>query len=187
MKYLIAGLGNIGAEYHETRHNIGFKVLDAFAEASNIVFEDKRYGFISEYSFKSRIFILLKPTTYMNRSGLAINYWLKKAKLSPERLFIIVDDIALPFGTLRLRLKGGDGGHNGLASISQVLGTQNYARLRFGIGNNFFSGQQIDYVLSEWTEEEKKILPEKLSVCNDIIKSFGTLGMDLTMTRFNNK
>ncbi len=187
MKYLIAGLGNIGAEYHETRHNIGFKVLDAFAEVSNISFIDRRYGFISEYKYKNRLFIFLKPSTFMNRSGLAVNYWLKKTKLLPDRLLVIVDDTALPFGTIRIRPKGGDGGHNGLNNINEVLGTQEYTRLRFGIGNDFFSGQQVNYVLSEWSEEEKKILPDKINECIEIIKSFGTVGTELTMTRYNKK
>ncbi len=187
MKYLIAGLGNLGAEYHETRHNIGFKILDALAEASNISFTDKRYGLISEYKFKNRTFILLKPSTFMNRSGLAINYWLKKAKLLPDKLLVIVDDIALPFGTIRIRPKGGDGGHNGLTSISQILGTTEYPRLRFGIGDDFHNGQQLNYVLSEWTIEEKKLLPEKINECIEIIKSFGTIGTDLTMNMFNKK
>jgi PTH1 family peptidyl-tRNA hydrolase len=187
LKYLIAGLGNIGPEYQNTRHNVGFKILDAFAEASNISFEDKRYGSIAESRFKGRTFILLKPSTYMNRSGLAINYWMKKANLIPENLLVLVDDLALPFGTIRLRPKGGDGGHNGLTSINETIGSTDYARVRFGIGNNFFTGQQVDYVLDNWNEEELKILPEKLKNCIEIIKSFGTAGLELTMTRYNKK
>jgi PTH1 family peptidyl-tRNA hydrolase len=187
LKYLIAGLGNIGPEYQNTRHNIGFKILDAFAEASNISFQDKRYGMVSECRFKGRIFHLLKPSTYMNRSGLAIDYWLKKTKLTPENLLIITDDIALPFGRIRIRPKGSDGGHNGLLSIIQVLGTLNFARVRFGIGNNFYSGQQVDYVLSQWSEEELNQIPEKLGTCIEIIRSFGTQGLELTMTNFNSK
>lgn len=187
MKYLIAGLGNIGDEYQNTRHNIGFTILDTLAGVSNIAFEDKRYGFVAQYKFKSRIFILLKPSTYMNRSGLAIDYWLKKEKIPIENLLILTDDIALPFGTIRIRPKGGDGGHNGLSNIIQVLGTSNFARVRFGIGNNFYSGQQVDYVLSDWTEEEQKELPEKSNTCIEIIKSFGTIGLELTMTSFNKK
>jgi PTH1 family peptidyl-tRNA hydrolase len=177
----------MGSEYQDTRHNIGFNILDAFTEASNISFEDKRYGYIAEFRFKGRSFILLKPSTYMNRSGLAVNYWLKKLNVPLGNLLVFVDDIALPFGTIRIRPKGGDGGHNGLINISQVLGSQNYARVRFGIGNNFFEGQQVNYVLSDWSDEEKKMLPEKLSVCGEIIKSFGTIGLELTMTRFNSK
>jgi PTH1 family peptidyl-tRNA hydrolase len=159
--------------------------LDAFAKASNISFKDKRYGYISELTYKGRTFILLKPSTFMNRSGLAVNYWLKKIKLTPENLLIIVDDIALPFGTIRIRPKGGDGGHNGLISINQVLCTQEYARIRFGIGNNFLSGQQVEYVLSNWNAEEQNKLPEKINHCIEIIKSFGTIGLDLTMTKYN--
>jgi peptidyl-tRNA hydrolase, PTH1 family len=186
LKYLIAGLGNIGSEYHNTRHNIGFSILDAFAEASNIAFEDKRYGFVAEYRFKGRTFVFLKPSTYMNRSGSAIDYWLKKTKLLPENMLVLVDDIALPFGTIRIRPKGGDGGHNGLINISQMIG-QDYARLRFGIGSNFFPGKQVDYVLSKWEADEAKALPEKLEICCEIIKSFGTIGLELTMTQFNSK
>jgi peptidyl-tRNA hydrolase, PTH1 family len=185
LKYLIAGLGNIGKEYQDTRHNIGFNILDALAEASNISFEDKRYGYTASYRYKGRTFILLKPSTYMNRSGLAISYWLKKNNLSPENLLVLVDDIALPFGTIRIKPKGGDGGHNGLNNIQEVLGVQDYARVRFGIGNNFYSGQQVDYVLSNWSDEEKKLLPERIAVCIEIIKSFGTIGLELTMTQFN--
>lgn len=187
MKYLIAGLGNIGPDYHNTRHNVGFMVLDALAEASNTSFRDKRYGMISEFRFKGRSFILLKPSTYVNRSGLAINYWLKKTKLTPENLLVVLDDIALPFGAIRIKPKGGDGGHNGLANINSVLGTSNYARLRFGIGNDFYSGQQVNYVLSEWKPEETIELTEKLKTCAEIIKSFGTIGLELTMTNFNTK
>lgn len=187
MKYLIVGLGNIGPEYLNTRHNIGFKILDAFAEASNISFEDKRYGMVAEAKYKGRTLILLKPSTYMNRSGQAVNYWLKKAKLTPDRMLVLVDDIALPFGTARLRPKGGDGGHNGLSNINQILGSNNYARLRFGIGNNFYSGQQVDYVLSDWEDEEKQQLPEKIKPCIDMIRGFATIGLELTMTRFNRK
>lgn len=187
MKYLIAGLGNIGTDYHNTRHNIGFTILDAFAKASGISFQDKRYGFVSEYKYKGRTFILVKPSTYMNRSGLAVDYWLKKAKIIHENLLVLVDDVALPFGSLRLRPKGGSGGHNGLEHINQILGTQNYARLRFGIGNNYFSGQQINYVLSRWDKEEEELLPGKLDVCIDLIKSFGTIGIQFTMNQFNSK
>ena len=187
MKYLIVGLGNIGPEYQNTRHNIGFTILDALAGASNISFQDKRYGFVSEYSFKGRLYILLKPSTYVNRSGLAVNYWLKKSKLASENMLVLVDDIALPFGTIRIRPKGGDGGHNGLININQVLGTQNYARVRFGVGDDFYPGQQVNYVLGEWSEEEKSRLPEMIDTCIDIIKSFGTIGLELTMTNFNKK
>lgn len=187
MKYLIAGLGNIGDEYAHTRHNIGFDVLDALAKASNIYFDDKRYAFRAEMKYKSRILILVKPTTFMNLSGKAINYWLQKEQIPVENLLVIVDDLALPFGSLRLRPKGSDGGHNGLFDINQVLGRQDYTRLRFGIGNQFNKGQQVDFVLSKWDEEEKKLLAPRIEIACDIIKSFITIGLDRTMTAHNNK
>ena len=187
MKYLIAGLGNIGREYENTRHNIGFNILDVLAGTSNIVFKDKRYGAISELKYKSRILKLLKPSTFMNLSGNAVHYWLQKENIPIENLLVLVDDLALEFGQLRLKAKGGDGGHNGLAHINRILDTQEYARLRFGIGNQFYKGQQINYVLSEWEEEEKKLLPEKLEICSDIIKSFCTIGIERTMNFFNKK
>lgn len=187
MKYLIVGLGNIGDEYKNTRHNIGFEVLDALAKASNIYFEDKRYGFVTEYKFKGRIFVLLKPSTYMNLSGRAVNYWLKQEKIPLENLLVIVDDIALPLGALRLKPKGSDGGHNGLRNINEVLGSQDYARLRVGIGDEFPRGRQVDFVLSRWTKDEEKLLETRINLAVDIIKSFGTIGLQLTMTAFNNK
>jgi PTH1 family peptidyl-tRNA hydrolase len=187
LKYLIAGLGNIGSEYVNTRHNIGFKILDALANASNIVFEDRRYAYRAEYKFKGRTFVLIKPTTLMNRSGRAVNYWLAKEKLQPEKLLVIVDDVALPFGKLRLKPGGGDAGHNGLKDISIMLGTQNYPRLRFGIGDNYPKGAQAHYVLSPWNEEEKKILPERMETAIEMIKSFGVLGIENTMNEFNNR
>ena len=186
MKYLIAGLGNIGPEYKNTRHNIGFQILDALAEASNISFNDKRYGFVAEYNYKARSFILLKPSTYMNLSGRAVNYWLQKEKIDIKNLLVVVDDIALPFGTLRVRAKGGAGGHNGLENINQVLGRNDYARLRFGIGDSFHKGYQVDYVLGEWTKVEQKELPFKIDDAIEIIKSFGTIGVERTMN-FHNK
>ena len=187
MKYLIAGLGNPGREYENTRHNIGFKVLDALAGASNIVFSDERHGWVSEYKFKGRTFVLLKPSTYMNLSGRAVNYWMQKENIALENLLIVVDDLALPLGTLRLRAKGSDAGHNGLKNITEVLGTQDYARLRFGIGDNFRQGQQVDYVLGEWNKEEKLELPALIDSSVEIIKSFGTIGVHQTMTFFNKK
>jgi peptidyl-tRNA hydrolase, PTH1 family len=187
LKYLIAGLGNIGKEYENTRHNVGFKILDALAKASNISFSDKRYGFVAEYNYKSRIFVLLRPTTYMNLSGRAVNYWLQKEKIPIENLLVLVDDIALPFGTIRLKAKGSDGGHNGLRNINDVLGRNDYARLRFGIGDNFRQGFQIDYVLSEWTSEEEKLLAERVNACIDIIHSFATTGIERTMNTFNTR
>ncbi|MDF1576778.1 MAG: aminoacyl-tRNA hydrolase [Bacteroidales bacterium] len=187
MKYLIAGLGNIGPEYAHTRHNIGFDILDALAGASNMSFKDKRYGFVCEMKYRSRIYVLLKPSTFMNLSGNAVRYWLRKEKLSPENLLVVVDDMALPFGTLRLRAKGGDAGHNGLNHIQGILGTTSYARLRFGIGNDFYPGQQVDYVLSGWTEEQEKALPERIEMAGEIIRSFGVIGLQRTMNAYNNK
>lgn len=187
MKYLVAGLGNIGPEYKNTRHNIGFQILDALAEASNISFKDKRYGFVAEYKFKARTFILLKPTTFMNLSGRAINYWLQKEKINIENLLVLVDDLALPFGTIRIRAKGGAGGHNGLANINDILGRNDYARLRFGVGDDFHHGFQSDYVLSDWNKNETKSMPEKIDSCIEIINSFGTIGTERTMNFFNKR
>ena len=187
LKYLIIGLGNIGSEYQETRHNIGFKVLDALAGASNISFEDKRYGMVAEYKFKGRTFVLVKPTTFMNRSGQAVNYWLQKTKVPLNKMLVIVDDIALPFGAIRIRPKGGDGGHNGLTNINQVIGTSNYARVRFGIGDTFSKGYQVNYVLGQWGTDEKKELPFLIDHTIEVIKSFGSVGLQLTMTRLNKK
>ena len=186
MKHLIAGLGNIGPEYKNTRHNIGFQILDALAEASNISFNDKRYGFVAEYKYKARTFILLKPTTYVNLSGRAVSYWLQKEKIDIKNLLVLVDDIALPFGTLRVRAKGGSGGHNGLENINQVLGRNDYARLRFGIGDDFNRGYQVNHVLGEWSKEEQKELAFKIDDSIEIIKSFCTIGVDRTMN-FHNK
>ncbi len=187
MKYLIAGLGNIGTEYSHTRHNIGFNILDEMAKQNNLSFEEKRYGYVVNYRFKGRSFILLKPNTYVNLSGRAINYWMQKEKIQVNNLLIVVDDLALPFGTLRIKPKGGDAGHNGLKSIQSILGTTNYARLRFGIGNEFSRGQQVDYVLGKWDSDEKEILTEKMERAIQIIKNFGTIGTAQTMNQFNNK
>jgi len=187
MKYLVAGLGNIGPEYAHTRHNIGFDILDALAGASNISFKDKRYGFVSEMKYRARTYVLLKPSTFMNLSGNAVRYWLKKEKLPIENLLVVVDDLALPFGTVRLRARGGDAGHNGLNHIQTIMGTTSYARLRFGVGNDFYPGQQVDYVLSGWTEEQEKALPERMKLAGEIIKSFGAIGLQRTMNEYNNK
>lgn len=187
MKYLIAGLGNYGKEYANTRHNIGFAILDAFAEASNIVFTPRRYGEIADYRFKSREFILLKPSTYVNLSGNAVRYWLQKADIEEQNLLVLVDDLALPFGQLRLRKKGSDGGHNGLKHITQVLGHEDYARLRFGIGSTEKVFNTIDYVLGEWSLEEKVRLPEKIELACEIIRSFSLTGIDRTMNLYNTK
>ena len=187
MKYLIAGLGNIGDEYADTRHNIGFTVLDALAKASNISFSDMRYGAVAEYKFKGRTFVLLKPSTYMNLSGNAVRYWMQKQKIALENILIITDDLNLNFGTLRMRKKGSDGGHNGLAHINRVLGTNSYARLRFGIGNEFLKGKQVDYVLGKWTTEEEEQLKERCEKVQQTVQAFGTIGVDRTMSQFNNK
>lgn len=187
MKYLIVGLGNIGDEYSNTRHNIGFKILDALVKASNICFKQERHAFRCEYKFKGRTFVLIKPTTYVNLSGKAVNYWLQKEKLSAEKLLVISDDISLPFGKLRLKAKGSDAGHNGLKNITEVLGHQNYSRLRFGIGNDFSRGAQVDFVLGKWTSDEEKLLPERIKMAADVIRSFGTIGLQRTMNQFNNK
>jgi PTH1 family peptidyl-tRNA hydrolase len=187
LNFLIVGLGNFGPEYQDTRHNIGFRILDSFAITYGVRFKDKRYGFIAEYNYTKHLFIFLKPTTYVNRSGRAVNYWLQKSGVGIENMLVIVDDIALPFGTLRLKSKGGDGGHNGLFNITQILGHQNYARLRFGIGNIYDYGNQVNYVLGKWSDEEERALPERLSVCHDIIIGFGINGIERTMNDFNNK
>ena len=187
MKFLIVGLGNIGDEYRDTRHKIGFKMLDAFAEASNIAFEDKRYGFVARCRVKNAEIVLLKPSTYMNLSGNAVRYWLQQEKIAVENMLVLVDDLNLPFGSIRMRKQGSNGGHNGLGNIQQVLGTQNYARLRFGIGNEFTKGRQVNFVLGQWSDEEEKILPDRLKVVCDIIPSFCLQGMDRTMNLFNGK
>jgi PTH1 family peptidyl-tRNA hydrolase len=185
VKYLIVGLGNIGEEYLNTRHNIGFSVLDAMASASNSVFTDRRYGSVSSLKYKGREFILLKPSTFMNLSGNAVNYWLKKEKVAVENMLVIVDDLALPLGSIRMRPKGSDGGHNGLAHINAVLATDEYTRIRVGIGNNFTRGGQRNYVLGQWTDEEEKLIKERIAIVVDMIKSFGTIGTGLTMTAYN--
>lgn len=187
MKYLIVGLGNIGAEYENTRHNAGFKVLDALAESAGVRFTAERYGAVAQMKHKGRQLILLKPSTYMNLSGKAVRYWMETEKIAIENLLVIVDDIALPFGTLRMRPKGSDGGHNGLKNIEQTLGRNDYARIRFGIGGDFARGHQVDYVLGEWTDEERKTMPERLKVFADAVLSFATIGTERTQNLFNNK
>ena len=187
MKYLIVGLGNIGNEYQDTRHNIGFTILDAFAKASNVFFSENRYGATCEVKLKGRTLILLKPSTFMNLSGNALRYWMQKEKIAIENVLVIVDDIALPFGMLRLKPQGSDAGHNGLKSIEEVLGNNNYSRLRFGIGNDFSKGRQVEYVLGKWTSEQATAIPERAERCTEIIQSFCLAGMQLTMTQFNGK
>lgn len=187
MKYLIAGLGNIGAEYADTRHNIGFKVLDALAEASNVSFTAGRYGSTATLRHRGRTVILLKPSTYMNLSGKAVRYWLEQEKIPIENLLVISDDIALPFGELRMRKKGSAGGHNGLKNIAELLGREDWARMRFGIGGDFARGGQIDYVLGHWTYGERAALPERLKVFGEAALSFVAVGPDLTMNAYNKK
>lgn len=187
MKYLIVGLGNIGMEYENTRHNIGFRVLDALAKASNLFFTDGRYGATCELRLKGRTLVLLKPSTYMNLSGNAVRYWMQKENIPLENVLIVVDDLALPVGALRLKPRGSDAGHNGLKHIQQVLGTDGYARLRFGIGNDFPRGGQVDFVLGTFPPEEETMLPEKIERAGDIVKSFCLAGIQLTMNQYNNK
>ncbi|PZW44267.1 PTH1 family peptidyl-tRNA hydrolase [Mesonia algae] len=186
-KFLIVGLGNIGPKYHNTRHNIGFKVLDHLAQENEITFETVKLGDKATYKFKGRTFILLKPSTYMNLSGKAVRYWLEKEKVDLENLLVITDDLNLPYGTLRLKAKGSDGGHNGLKDIQQQLNTTKYNRFRFGISDEFSKGKQIDYVLGEWSEEENKQMKERLDKSVALIKSFGTAGLSNTMNSFNGK
>jgi hypothetical protein len=186
-RYLIVGLGNIGAEYELTRHNMGFMVLDAFADASNIVFETERYGDLAKTSFKGRELILLKPSTYMNLSGNAVRYWMNKLNVPVDRILIICDDLNLPFGMLRMRKKGSDGGHNGLKNIQELLGTQEYARIRAGIGNDFSKGGQIDFVVGRMNDEELSGIPAICDKAIEGIKSFVTIGPDRTMSSFNAK
>lgn len=186
-KFLIVGLGNIGAEYVNTRHNIGFKIVDFLAKKENVAFETVKLGALAKYTFKGRTFVLLKPNTYMNLSGKAVQYWMDKENIPLENIFIITDDLNLSFGTVRIKPKGSDGGHNGLKNINLVLNTQNYTRFRFGISDEFKKGKQVDYVLGEWDDAEKLALPERLQMASEIIKSFGTAGLENTMTAFNGK
>ena len=186
-KFLIVGLGNIGAEYVNTRHNIGFKILDFFAKKEAISFETVKLGSLAEFKFKGRSFFLLKPNTYMNLSGKSVQYWMNKENIPLENILVITDDLNIPFGTIRIKPKGSDGGHNGLKNINLVLNTQNYTRFRFGISDEFKKGKQIDYVLGEWNELEEAKLPERLELASEIIKSFGTSGIENTMSSFNGK
>ena len=186
-KFLIVGLGNIGAEYANTRHNIGFKVLDFIANKEGASFDNLKLGAVAELKIKGKTFLLLKPNTYMNLSGKAVHYWMDKEKISLDRVLVITDDLNLSFGTIRIRSKGSDGGHNGLKNITQVLNTQEYARFRFGISDAFKKGKQVDYVLGNWDEEEETKLSERLEMASEIIKSFGLAGLEITMTSYNGK
>ena len=186
-KFLIVGLGNIGPDYAGTRHNIGFRIVNALADEKDAVWEDRRYGFITRISVKGRQLILLKPSTFMNLSGNAVRYWMQKEKIELPHLLVCVDDIALPFGQLRMKPSGSDAGHNGLKHIAQILGTQQYARLRFGIGSDFFPGQQIDYVLGKFPPEEEALIPERAQVAASAIKTFCLAGIQLAMNQLNRK
>lgn len=184
-KFLIIGLGNIGSEYAETRHNIGFKVLDSLAKEEDFTFETARLGDIASFKTKGRSILCLKPSTYMNLSGKALKYWMEKEKISLENILVVTDDINLSFGTFRLKTKGSDGGHNGLKDIQNILQTTNYNRLRFGVGSEFSKGRQVDYVLGEWNDKEKEILKERLQKTSEIIRSFVLSGVKNTMNQFN--
>lgn len=187
MKYLIVGLGNIGSEYADTRHNIGFMVADALVKKNSTSFSNLRLAYYSEFNFKGRSVHVIKPTTYMNLSGKAVNYWMQELKIPLENVLIIVDDLAIPFEAIKLKPKGSNAGHNGLKSIEASVGGQNYARLRFGIGDNYPKGRQVDYVLSGFDDDEIPALPGLIDRCIEMIESFVTVGVELTMTRFNNK
>ena len=187
MKYLIVGLGNIGAEYQNTRHNIGFRVVDALAEKAGVSFSTDRYGAVAELRHRGHIVTLLKPSTYMNLSGKAVRYWLEATKTPIENLLVIVDDIALPFGTLRMRMKGSDGGHNGLKNINELLSTDGYSRIRFGIGGDFPRGYQVDHVLGAWTPEEEAQMADKLKTFVDAALSFVSIGAQRTMNTYNKR
>lgn len=186
-KFLIVGLGNIGSKYEHTRHNIGFKVLDHFAANEALTFETAKLGDITTHKIKGRSLLLLKPSTFMNLSGKAVLYWLDKEKIPLEHLLVITDDLNLPFGTIRIKTKGSDGGHNGLKDIQAKLNTTQYNRFRFGISDEFAKGRQVDYVLSEWNEEEQSKLPERLNKATEVIKSFALAGINTTMNTFNGK
>ena len=183
-KYLIVGLGNPGYEYENTRHNTGFMVLDKMAESAGVSFEDKRYGYVSETFIKGRKVFLLKPTTYMNLSGNAVRYWLQKENIDQKRLLVVVDDLSIPLGDYRLKGNGSNGGHNGLGNIQQLIGQQ-YARLRMGIGNDFQRGQQVDWVLGKYTDEDMRTLQPSIDEAVEIIRSFVLAGLDITMNQFN--
>jgi PTH1 family peptidyl-tRNA hydrolase len=184
-KFLIVGLGNIGEKYKNTRHNVGFLVLEKLAENEKVVFETKKLGDIARFTYKGRTFILLKPNTYMNLSGKAVKYWQTIEKIPLENVLVITDDLNLPFGTIRLKSKGSSGGHNGLTNINDELQTQNYARLRFGVGDAFQKGRQVDYVLGDWNEEEQKTLQERIEKSAKAITSFALAGINNTMSEFN--
>ena len=186
-KFLIVGLGNIGADYVNTRHNIGFKVVDHLAKKEGLSFQTAKLGDVAEYKIKGRTLILLKPNTYMNLSGKAVHYWMEKEKIAKENILVITDDLNLAFGTIRIKSKGSDGGHNGLKNIQLLLNSTEYPRFRFGISDDFKKGRQVDYVLGEWDEEEKAKLPERLDMAVEVINSFALAGLNNTMNTYNGK
>lgn len=185
MSFLIAGLGNIGEEYENTRHNIGFKISDSLANSAGVLFKSERHAFFAEYRSRGKNIYVIKPTTYMNLSGKAVRYWMNELKIPQQNLLVVLDDLAIPFGTIRIRQKGSDGGHNGLKDIDATLGNNNYARLRFGIGNEFSKGRQVDYVLGKWGTEELKTLDARIKVACEGVNSFMFEGIDRAMTKFN--
>lgn len=186
-KYLIVGLGNIGEKYDDTRHNIGFKILDYLAKEEGVSFESDKLGAVTSFRFKGRTFVLLKPSTYMNLSGKAVKYWMTKEKIGIDNLLIVTDDLNIDFGIIRVKIKGSDGGHNGLKDIQEKLNTTKYPRFRFGVGANYSKGRQVDFVLSQWNKEEHSELIERLEKSKELIKSFGTAGVSITMNAFNGK
>lgn len=187
MKYLIVGLGNIGPDYEGTRHNMGFRIVNALAKSADAQWEDRRYGFVARMRVKNAQLILLKPSTFMNLSGNAVRYWMQQEKIQLQNLLVVVDDLSLPTGTIRLKQNGSAGGHNGLKHIAQILGTEGYNRLKFGIGNDFSKGAQIDFVLGRFTAEDEEIIARKMSLCCDAIKAFVLSGMQFAMCNYNNK
>jgi len=186
-KFLIIGLGNIGDKYTNTRHNIGFKIVDEVAEEHNVTFETEKLGDVATFRFKGRTFVLLKPSTFMNLSGKSVKYWMDKEKISVENILVVTDDVNIDFGVIRVKAKGSAGGHNGLKDIQEKLNTQQYARFRFGVGGNYSRGKQVDFVLGEWTKEETSQLIERLPTSAKVIASFGTAGLNNTMNTFNGK
>jgi len=187
MKYLVIGLGNPGSKYENTRHNIGFKVVEAFAKEHEGTFALDKQAEVARAKFKGRTIVLIKPTTFMNLSGKAVNYWMQQEKIPIENILVVTDDLALPFGKLRLKGKGSDGGHNGLKDIQATLNSQQYARLRFGVGSEFSEGRQVDYVLGEWTAEEQKTMKDRIDTAQEFIKGFATIGIQRTMSNWNGK
>lgn len=187
MKYLIVGLGNIGDEYVGTRHNIGFRVVDALAKAQGADFQDKRYGFVAKTRVKNAELVLLKPSTYMNLSGNAVRYWMQQEKVELQNVLVVVDDLSLPVGTIRMKQNGSAAGHNGLKNIAQMLSTENYPRLKFGIGNDFPRGAQVDFVLGKFSDEDEKVIADKLPVAVDAVKAFCLSGIQFAMNHYNGK